>query len=742
MRFFLLSIFLIVRFFLSAQEGLSPLYYNTKLMQPQTDVIKKSAAVNEMYIYVYDTLSLPFLDDFSKDKFTPVAQPTDANVSSETFYHIMIGGLPDYSGRKYLDDTTYYINISQDGNGDLVKDSIPNPTITVDVYDLSVYPPTFETKSVWIDTTFVDSVFNTTSPDIYFVYNADFVQDSLIVYTVNPDANSVNYLWKDRFVYRSYHQGIDPPTIGVATFDATDDVGLPYDISNVSNQGLADEFTSKNLRLSPFIPADSIYLSFFYQYQGNGESPEVEDSLVLQFWSPLNKTWNSVWKATSINPNVFSQVLIPIKQNEYFFDGFQFRFRNYATLSGALDHWHLDYVYIDENRAFNDYNQPDVAHRYQPSSMLKDYESMPWEHYATNPSAFISDEFKVVHFNTNNVVESYEDNTVEVNFSGINKHTLVGPAIVPDFLPQSDITHTYNPSASGVTFDPTVDPYYAEFEIKSFYEHLGDFNPDNDTAIYTQRLINYYAYDDGSAERAYYVLDKNALIAQKFTSVVQDTLRALQIEFEPVAFNAQVVPFYVTVWAADGIDGVPGTTLHQNVGLNKPKYIGFQNDGFVDYLLDKELILPAGDFYIGIQQASETDVKINIGFDTNNDNSDKIYYNIDGDWFNTSLEGTLMMRAGFKTPADKFFLSEENVIEEEAKISQEVNVYPNPFTDKLCIDSDQRNFTYQLFTISGKLMLMGTTSKEISLSELPQGMYILRLIDKHQNIYNKKVIKQ
>ena len=59
----------------------------------------------------------------------------------------------------------------------------------------------------------------------------------------------------------------------------------------ISNAFVAEYLTSARIRLDSIMepepraltPADSIYLSFYYQPQGNGNAPEEQDSLVLQF---------------------------------------------------------------------------------------------------------------------------------------------------------------------------------------------------------------------------------------------------------------------------------------------------------------------------------------------------------------------------------------------------------------------------------------------------------------------------
>ena len=725
-------------FCLNAQEGISNLHYNSSLFNQQKSFQfnKKSGAYNDIYIYKYDTLSLPFVDDFSKDKYTPTSLPGDANVTTDIHYKIEFSGVKDVSGNQYVDDTTYTVNISKNTDGDLIKDSIPNPVFKATIFDLSVYPPTSSNVDLWIDTTYIDSVFNTTSPDLKFAFSPDYVQDSLKVHTVGLLSNSTDYLWKDRTTWRNFTRGVNPPTIGVATFDGINEEGLSYNIANVNSYGLADELTSKALKMGSHLSADSLYLSFFYQYQGNGDSPEVEDSLVLQFWSPLENKWNSIWKTTSGSSSEFTQVMIPIKNPNYFVDGFQIRFQNYGTLSGAVDHWHLDYIYINTSRAYDDYNQPDLAFRYNITSLLNKYTSMPWEHYISNPSGFMGSNMTASFFNTNSITESFENHTLEVLYNGTSQTTIAGPAIVPDFLSQTEFTHSYDPKGAGYFFDPNVNTLNADFEVKSYFSHPGDFNTDNDTAVYTQSFYNYYGYDDNSPEGGYYVLADNVSIAQRFTSVIKDTLRAIQIHFEPVAFNAETEPFYLTIWESN--NGVPGDVLFQNLALNKPSYIGFENDGFVEYGLESHIVLPAGDFFIGIQQTTKS--RINIGFDINNDNSDRIYYNVGGSWFNTSLSGTLMMRAVFKSPLDKFILATEpqKDIVEFKKFN--VDIYPNPFEGKIHIISDEQ-LQYNCFDLTGKLIQAGTCFNEIDFSNLVSGIYILKLRNLKGEVQTKKLIK-
>lgn len=99
--------------------------------------------------------------------------------------------------------------------------------------------------------------------------------------------------WMDRNVFINRDFPVFSPNTGAATFDVLDEKGSVYKHA-VSVPFEADYLTSRPIRLdsvfNPFpkaiSPADSVYLSFYYQPQGRGDKPELNDSLVLQLGYP------------------------------------------------------------------------------------------------------------------------------------------------------------------------------------------------------------------------------------------------------------------------------------------------------------------------------------------------------------------------------------------------------------------------------------------------------------------------
>lgn len=90
-----------------------------------------------------------------------------------------------------------------------------------------------------------------------------FIDDfsSTLVY---PDSSK----WLDRNVFINSDFPINPPTLGVATFDGLDSLGNAYDNSSASIKGLCDVITSKPINLysdaqgNLYQLSDSIWLTF------------------------------------------------------------------------------------------------------------------------------------------------------------------------------------------------------------------------------------------------------------------------------------------------------------------------------------------------------------------------------------------------------------------------------------------------------------------------------------------------
>jgi hypothetical protein len=191
-------------------------------------------------------------------------------------------------------------------------------------------------------------------------------------------------LWIGNSAFVNNTYPINPPSIGVVTFDGLDSNGFAYDINMTNNSGQADQLLSQEIDLSNI---DTAFFLFFHQAQGLGDNPQQEDSLTLEFLSDSlgTKSWKKVWSVPGSNFHEFKKNVLMIYDPYFLHNSFQFRFINYATLSGNFDHWHIDYIKLDSYFSTVDTSTlNDVSFVYQSPSFLKRYNEMPWSHYINN----------------------------------------------------------------------------------------------------------------------------------------------------------------------------------------------------------------------------------------------------------------------------------------------------------------------------------------------------------------------
>ncbi len=121
-------------------------------------------------------------------------------------------------------------------------------------------------------------------------------------------------LWDGRSVFINKNFPYMPVNLGAATLDAIDSTGSVY--SNASWVPFeADRLLSQPIRLDSIFspvarkltPADSVYLSFFYQPQGVGDSPQLHDSLILEYSRYTGNMVFSNMDSVLVNADIYMQ---------------------------------------------------------------------------------------------------------------------------------------------------------------------------------------------------------------------------------------------------------------------------------------------------------------------------------------------------------------------------------------------------------------------------------------------------
>jgi len=557
-------------------------------------------------------------------------------------------------------------------------------------------------------------------------------------------SNSGNYpsldLWVDQQVFVNNTMSSGIKSRGCATFDGFDQFGIPYDSINPYTQVYADSLTSQIIDLSMNTPADSVYLSFYYQSKGWGFSPKPQDSLMLYLLRG-NGVWQKVWSASDTTYSDFSCAMIPIKDTTFFKSNFQFRFVNKATVGISNSNWNVDYVLLDKNRPAHDSLFKDVAFTNNPNNLLNDFSAMPFGHFKTNPNAFLKPS-----------IEAYLRNNGDLNLNlnyGLNtKEIITGTSIGNATGSNSFISNQENsilfttPSIASFQDNGSNQKYI--FENKYFVASGYPNEPvANDTIIQNQIFDNYFAYDDGSAEQVYFLnLFPNApgKIAIEYALYKPDTIRGISVLLPRQVPSGKNKEFSLAIYKNIGINGQQEELVYQESYLY-PEYQEGINE-FTTYAFEQPVAMPQGVFYAAlIQSAGGGSDSLYIGLDKNRTEANHRYFNVDGNWVGSSIDGALMIRplVGGQLPPTSIQHPENKAII--------FSIYPNPAKDLIYIETDLKisyPLNYLIRDMEGRAILHGAIKQKnpIHVQSLSPGMYFLQISDKEGNSNTIKFIHQ
>ncbi|MDH4090102.1 MAG: T9SS type A sorting domain-containing protein [Cyclobacteriaceae bacterium] len=575
----------------------------------------------------------------------------------------------------------------------------------------------------------------------------------------------VDSLWVNNYtVWVNNGMGISPPSMNVATFDGLDSAFLPYSDQILTN-GLRDSLVSQGIKLGqPDVllgERNSVFLSFFYQWQGNGEAPDPTDYLQVEFKNDQSvwETVMTIYPKSSFLRTEFYDTLIKVDGDRFFHESFQFRFKNYGRLSGPYDTWNVDYVYLNKNRNINDTDFPDQAISSTLTSLFDSYQSIPYAHFLEvnsilSPKFQVSnnlDDFTDLTYLTEGTFLNYMDSIVTKTFvsnlggadtSAINDD---GSGIIFP-LEKRTVTLEYTPDADDPTqFNPASDSVFINLKVKlftgdTFDPKTGDFANDydlnyipidfrsNDTINASYWLKDYYAYDDGVAEYAAGLTQAGNRAAVQFdmlTSTV-DTLVGIDIYVPDYGLSSNLTADFYVYRDADGIPGdilytIPSFSV-QRKGPNK-----FQRIRILEPFLVETR------FYIGWKGPVGATLK--VGLDASNNSGDKVFVNTNGAWFqNTDIEGSLMIRPIFGSGDIITGITDEEI---------ETNVFPNPNTGEFYIRG--KLDALQIFNITGQsvpfLVETDGVDHKVNLERAVSGLYILKIIQGDKIITQKVSVK-
>ena len=561
---------------------------------------------------------------------------------------------------------------------------------------------------------------------------------------VYPDSTK----WRDRDAFVNQGFPLNPVTRNAATLDVLDASGCVYPYA-ISNSFIAEHLTSAPIRLDSVFdptpkalaPIDSLYFSFFYQPQGNGNPPESQDSLVLEFGVPgdTDTSWYHVWSTPGQtlaqflqenDSNYFKQVMIPITDLKYFVPDFMFRFYNYASIAtqsqptsrGNEDNWNIDVVYLNQGRSYNDGSYPKISFAGSAPSFLKRYQSMPYKHYRANPNASITEEYELQLSNLDKQAHTIRHRYTVEQVNGSQSYTY--PSTFPTTLGPQTYNHTKTAFVSQL-FSMDYDRDSTSYIIRHYISDSTCNPPMVDSMVYQQGFYNYFAYDDGIPEMGYGVDLSSGAFAVQFELSEMDTLRGVQILFNHTLKDANNKYFDIVIWKDN--NGKPGDEVYRLSG-RRPKW-DEQLYKFAYYQFDKRIRLN-GVFYVGIVQQSSG--LINVGFDSSHDNSRYNFFNVTGSWQSSSLPGSIMIRP---VVGASYYIGVS-----EDQIDHRVSIYPNPATSTIHIEGLGNGSSIALYDITGRIVIQRSYSDEVSIEHLCNGLYFINITTADGNVISRKIM--
>lgn len=527
-------------------------------------------------------------------------------------------------------------------------------------------------------------------------------------------------LWQDAKVWVNDEMALFQNSLGVATFDGLNENGFAYKENALGSDSLADVLTSAYLDLQGL---SNVYLSFQLQEGGRGELPSNNDSIVVEYWSPVTADWTQVWgQKGSGTSGPFSSVILPVQGANYLQKGFRFRFAAYGARAGAYDIWNVDYVQLDKDRNPSDtiITEPAIARAHPLIIGSGAYTSWPW--WVSNASS-VANRPSTLEFiyRRNGAVPSggwslnlgqfrWEENGALV------QQTTAVP-VITNTQHNQDQTFTVSvPSTAMTSFSgPTT------VSTKVWFDGSAAGFRSNDTVRGTLTLNNYLALDDGSAERAYAVQNViGGRVAQKFKVGGlggSDTLKGMYFNFVD-AGEAYTSTFRMAVWApADSGDG-PGNILYMSDSLYRP-FTGYYRGDMMPYELDSSVSLNAyAEIWLGYICTSSNPMYLGLDQQRTLPSGMPRYYGDGFNWYQSLEPGVAMMRPYFRySPTDM-------AVEE---LAQDFKVYPNPSSGSLSIESPSAH--YVLRTLTGATVAAGHVEgyNNLELHHLDAGLYILSL---------------
>ncbi|MBJ6111603.1 T9SS type A sorting domain-containing protein [Hymenobacter sp. BT523] len=493
--------------------------------------------------------------------------------------------------------------------------------------------------------------------------------------------------------YVTNRLALAPLTRGAATLDGLKANGQSYSGNISVSYGTLDSLKSQPIDLSGLTTSSGVYLSFAWQAGSIGSAPNLNTSstpVKLELFLKNNSgTWVPAWSYNSQRVRTgFRQQLINLNNTQYLHGGFQFMFVATGNASDNSDNFSIDYVVLDRGRSGvldSDTVFVDVATgaglvNGNPSgglrSPLRRFTAMPvWQfNAAASPTSELNPTLGV------NLTNLEKNLPRPIDVLGTVRDLSTGATVGTWLQSQSPIPARQRqyPQVGPATAQPIPNTAAAKrlrYMLALNSRDIPRALP-NDTISRDVELNNYYAYDDGSAER-YTALPavatgQQAAFAYRFDLNQADHVGGLRLYPVYTASDASPRPVTIAVWANGG--GKPAATPLATKTATLPGTGPLPNGlPYVEITFDQPVPV-TGIFYVGYSQPS-TGRDLHYGLDINNSFPPGYLWNRSnaGAWDSVHFvprRGALMMRPVMTNTVTTASAS--------AREAAAYSLYPNP----------------------------------------------------------------
>ena len=546
-------------------------------------------------------------------------------------------------------------------------------------------------------------------------------------------------LWQDNFVFINTTYPKEAVTVGVASFDGTDANGKPYNVNANPNLSLeADKLTSNPIDLDGLTSASNVFLSFYYLQSDFGERPVAPNDLLTVQFLDTTGNWNTVWQTSADTVLRMRQVFLKV-DSVYLNPSFQFRFLAFGNVTGANDIWHVDYVKVDKDRdTVAEKNIKEMAYEFLPPSLLKNYYVMPYHQFDSTDlkdtiSLFVRNSFINA---TTDIVDFYEANVVNppsniASFSGPSRD--FGP------LTRNEIKYPKFNIPTDIIGDTITIKVDYRFDVSAEAGEPAKVLANN-AVSHSQVFSNFYAYDDGTPERGYWLGDESGYrMAVKYWMRKPDTLQAIKMQLFPVRADNALARFSVCVWKNFGLRSVynPNDLIYRQPNLKLQDLISeFGVDTINGYYyapLKPEFVLNGATFPLilsdtfAIGLIVDNPNSLTVGYDRNNNQSFFNYYvDVNSEkWTRSTFPGTMIINPVVGKGLPPYLTP----VKETKSTRYDVKIYPNPARDQLFIEGITENSLVELFALNGSLVKQFQLAQSgfISVNELPAATFVIKI---------------